>query len=69
MSSETTPQAEPKTYSRREAFAAVGKYSAALGGATIVALSADQAAAQAACSTPNPPQWCLGGGTGGGPGK
>jgi hypothetical protein len=51
----------PATYSRRDALFAVGKYSAALTGAAIVALSAEEAAAQAACSTPNPPWWCDGG--------
>lgn len=67
---------QPKTqtsYTRREALLAVGKYSAALGGASVVALSAEEAAAQAACSGPNPPWWCNsetgpGGGNGGGNG-
>lgn len=54
------PNSETVNYSRREAFRAVGRYSLALTGASIVALSAEEAAAQAACSTPNPPHWCFG---------
>lgn len=54
-------EAETVNYSRRDAFRAVGRYSLALTGASIVALSAEEAAAQAACSTPNPPWWCDGG--------
>lgn len=59
---------KPENYSRRDALRAVGKYSLALGGASVVALSAEEAAAQAACSRPNPPWWCNGGGHGGGHG-
>lgn len=58
MSNETPSKGDPKTYSRREALASVAKYAAVLGGASVVALSADDAAAQAACSTKNPPWWC-----------
>lgn len=52
---------ETDQVTRREVLRAVGKYSTALTGAAIVALSAEDAAAQAACSTPNPPWWCDGG--------
>ncbi|WP_420569005.1 hypothetical protein [Thalassovita sp.] len=55
---------DQKVYTRRDALRAVGKYSAVIGSTTVVALTADEAAAQAACSTPNPPPWCGTGGKG-----
>ncbi|WP_142495111.1 hypothetical protein [Thalassovita litoralis] len=67
MSSSSKTSTKP--YTRRDALLAVGKYSVALSGAAVVALSAEEAAAQAACSRPNPPWWCNGGGNGNGNGN
>lgn len=50
-------------YSRRDILASVGKYAGAATGATVVAISAQEALAQNAssnpCYRPNPPKRCF----------
>lgn len=58
------PTPSAKTYSRRQMLGAVGKYAGAATGATIIAMSAQEALAQNAssnpCHNPNPPKRCFG---------
>ncbi|MEZ5674055.1 hypothetical protein SAMN06265173_1664 [Thalassovita litoralis] len=59
MSEEQKPH--PKSVTRREVLRSVGKYSAAAGGASVVALSATEALAQATasnCRATYPWWWC-----------
>ncbi|MEZ5674056.1 hypothetical protein SAMN06265173_1663 [Thalassovita litoralis] len=55
---------KPDQYSRRDILKSVGKYAGAATGASIVAISAEQALAQNAssnpCYNPNPPKRCFG---------